>query len=209
MTCPMSLVERIRNRLVRFKIRQFKDIEGWLTLHEAIALYRFSSSLPKGSVIVEIGSWKGKSTYCLARGLKEGKVFAIDPFNGSGEEGSEKIYISNRGDKPIFEQFMNNMEQLKVLNRITIIVGLSSQFVGMFKKIDLLFIDGNHSIEACDFDYSNFSRYIIPGGYLAIHDFDSSRSNLGPTWVVENKVLNSNEYKFIGLFDSLWVAQKR
>jgi predicted O-methyltransferase YrrM len=205
----MILVEKIRNRLIRFKIRHFKDIEGWLSLREGVALYRFSSLLPKGSIIVEIGSWKGKSTYCLARGLKEGKVFAIDPFDGSGEESSEKVYMANRGDRPIVEQFINNMQDLKVLDRITTIVGLSSQFVGMFEKIDFLFIDGNHSIEACDFDYSNFSRYLVSGGYLAMHDFDRSRSNLGPTWVVENRVLNSSEYRFIGLFDSLWVGQKK
>ena len=205
----MILLERIKNRLTRFKIRHFKDIEGWLTLHEAIALYRLSSLLPKGSIIVEIGSWKGKSTYCLARGLKEGKVFALDPFDGSGDEWSEKIYLAHRGDKPILQQFISNMKKLKVLDRITTIVGVSSQFVGMFEKIDFLFIDGNHSIEACDFDYSSFSPYIISGGYLAIHDFDSSRSHLGPTWVVKNRVLNSSEYEFIGLFDSLWVAQKK
>ena len=35
-----------------------------------------------GGPIVEIGSWKGKSTVCLALGSKvrrKGKVFAIDP----------------------------------------------------------------------------------------------------------------------------------
>jgi hypothetical protein len=39
-------------------------------------------------VLVEIGSWKGRSTICIAIGSKAGKknkCYAIDPHTGSSE----------------------------------------------------------------------------------------------------------------------------
>lgn len=52
----------------------------------------------RNSKILEIGSWKGKSTFCLAKGLKNGKICAIDPFNADGEEGSKEIHNEKKGN---------------------------------------------------------------------------------------------------------------
>ncbi len=75
-----------------FPYRRYHQIEGFLVPDDASCLYRTARRLKPGSTILEIGSWKGKSTYCLARGLKAGKVIAVDPFDASGEAGSSEIY---------------------------------------------------------------------------------------------------------------------
>ena len=112
------------------------------------------------------------------------------------------------GKIPLFDQFKDNMNRLGVSDKIEPLRGFSHQFVGQFAKIDLLHIDGNHSIEGCDFDFLNYSSFVSSGGYIAFHDFDKSRKDLGPTWVIENRVLPSRDYEFWGIFGSLWVAQK-
>ena len=64
-----------------------REIDGWLTLKEGKLLYNLSKKNDNG-VIVEIGSWKGKSTIYLAHGSKNGKknkVYAIDPHEGLTE----------------------------------------------------------------------------------------------------------------------------
>jgi predicted O-methyltransferase YrrM len=193
---------------IRSKIRPYKDIEGWLSEREAMALYRYASLLPAGSTVVEIGSWKGKSTFCLARGLRNGKVVAIDPFDASGENGSAEIYHKQKGTAPLVDQFKSKMNELNVLDKITIRQGFSPEFVGQCPRIDLLFIDGDHSKEACLFDFENYAPAVQRGGYLAFHDFDAERKELGPTWVVENRVIPSKQYKFVDLVDSLWVGRK-
>ena len=48
-------------------IRRYETIDGFLTLSDAMCLYRTARKLMPGSTVVEIGSWKGKSTYCLAQ----------------------------------------------------------------------------------------------------------------------------------------------
>ena len=172
----------------------------------------FRICLQPGSTVVEIGSWKGKSTYCLAKGLRDGRVIAIDPFDASGDEASAKIYEKTGGEVPLLEQFKRNMEGRGVLSKIECWQGLSTAFADKIKAlgpIDLLFIDGDHSIEGCDFDYLNYSPGLKSGGYLLFHDFDKTRENLGPTWVINNRVRPSGAYQFIALYESLWICRKK
>jgi precorrin-6B methylase 2 len=206
------ILTKIKNRLhyylIQKNIIEYLQIDGWLTKSEALGLYTIASQLPKDAVIVEIGTWKGKSTYCMAKGLKSGRIYSVDPFDASGEKESAVVYEERKGTTSLLEQFEIRMKELKVFDRITPMKGLSNQFVGKIKSIDFLFIDGDHSIEGCDFDFTNYAPYLNKNGYLAFHDYYEDRNELGPTWVVKNKVLKSTDYKFINLYDSLWIAQK-
>jgi hypothetical protein len=94
------------------------------------------------------------------------------------------------------------------MHKIVPKIGPSELFVGSFKEINLLFIDGDHSIEGCDFDFQNYSPYVPEKGYLVFHDFDPHRQNLGPTWVIQNRVMKGCNYKSLGIVDSLWIGRK-
>ncbi len=190
-------------------VKDYDTIEGFLSSYEAVTLYRLAMQLPLNSRIVEIGSWKGKSTYCLARGLRQGKISAIDPFDSSGEPGSAEIYQAQQGNQSLLSQFRTRMERLEVWDKIEVLQGYSHQFVGQVSQIDLLFIDGDHSKEGCNFDFTNYAPYLRKGGILAFHDFDPTRNELGPTWVVNNQVVPSGSYTVIGVFDSLWVGRRK
>ena len=66
-------------------------IEGWLTDAEGEFLFRLAAACPPGLPVVEIGSWKGKSTVWLASGVRSSAgtlVFAIDPHEQSLEDPS-------------------------------------------------------------------------------------------------------------------------
>ena len=211
----MNLFFHIKSWLYNKKVKStiqciegYKEIDGWLSEKEAYGLYYIASKINSNGIIVEIGSWKGKSTYCLAKGLKNGKIYAIDPFNAIGESGSKEIYEQNKGNIPLYEQFKSKMLHLGVLSKIEPLQGYSNQFIKEFSKIDFLFIDGDHSIAGCDHDYLNYSPLVSIGGFIAFHDYDPNRDELGPTWVIKNRVINNPDFKFLKLYDSLWVAQK-
>src|SRR5947209_9640617 len=60
--------------------------EGWLTDREGELLYTLARRCTGAGSIVEIGSWKGRSTIWLAYGSKHGSgmpVHAVDPHTGS------------------------------------------------------------------------------------------------------------------------------
>jgi predicted O-methyltransferase YrrM len=191
-----------------FPYRHYRTIEGFLQDDDASCLYGTASKLKKGSIILEIGSWKGKSTYCLARGLKEGRVIALDPFDASGESGSREIYAENRGGD-LRSQFVERMKALKVDSIVETWEGMSSDFADRQLSIDFLFIDGDHSIEGCRADYENYSPKITLGGFLAFHDYQPNRKDLGPTWVIENLVTPSGQFEFVEQSGSIWLGRRK
>lgn len=203
-----KLFHLIQFSKIKSKIGGYSDIDGWLTKSEALGLFKCASSLPSNAVVVEIGTWKGKSTFCIAQGLKSGIINSVDPFDASGEEESAVVYNDKKGDIPLLKQFENRMTELGVRDKIIPRKGLSKDFVGQFPKIDFLFIDGDHSIEGCDFDFKNYSPYLNSGALIAFHDYYKNRDSLGPTWVVHNRVLPSSEFSFVKLYDTLWIGRK-
>ncbi len=204
------MFENLIQRNILKKIDKFHSLDGWLTDNEAMGLYSVASKLSRHATVVEIGSWQGKSTFCIAKGLASGSVYAIDPFNADGgfDIQSEKEYKQKKGSEDLLENFTSNMERLKVMKKIIVKQGYSYQFPGDFSSINFLFIDGDHSIEGCKTDFELYSPKIIPGGFIAFHDYYEERNDLGPTYVIKNIVMKLDNFKFYKQYDTLWIAKK-
>lgn len=192
------------------KINAYRDIDGWISEQEALGLYRTARKLPTGAVVVEIGSWMGKSTYCISRGLASGKIFAIDPFNADAgnDDDSQDTYNAIGANKDLLTAFQKNLAQRGVTDKVVPKKGYSQDFHQEFNTIDFLFIDGDHSIEGCKSDFELYAHKVVKGGYIAFHDFYEDRNELGPTYVIKNMVLNNSGFQFIKLYDSLWVGKR-
>ena len=141
--------------------------------------------------------------------MKKGIIKCIDPFNGDGEKDSIDIYNKTRGEKDLLLQFKENLAAAPKKVKIDPLKGYSNEFVGIIKDIDFLFIDGDHSIESCKFDFENFEKDLKPGGFLAFHDYYKEREDLGPTWVIQNLVEKNIQYTHYMNYDSLCVFIKK
>ncbi len=205
------MFQKIIEKKILKKIDKFRNLDGWLSDNEALGLYTVAGMLHRNAIVVEIGSWQGKSTYCIAKGLRSGKVYAIDPFNADAglDVASEKEYQQKKGTDDLLKNFKMNMQQLNVLKKIDIKKGYSYEFYNDFININFLFIDGDHSIEGCRSDFELYSPKIVPGGFIAFHDYYEERNELGPTHVIKNIVLKSPQFIFFKQFDTLWVAKKK
>ena len=65
--------------------RHLAGVPGWLSDEEAVALYELAKDCTGRGVIVEIGSFKGRSTICLGLGSQAGRgvpIYAVDPGHG-------------------------------------------------------------------------------------------------------------------------------
>lgn len=121
---------------------EYKDrgIDGWMTAVELEFLYQKSKEMRN---VVEIGSWKGRSTHALLSGCK-GFVHAVDHFKGSNDDKDATKEIGKRED--IFAQFNKNVGEFK--NLIT--HRMSSEEAEKLLKgemFDMIFIDGEHTYE--------------------------------------------------------------
>ena len=73
------------------------EIPGWLSKEEGYLLYRLASELSDLDA-VEIGSYQGRSTVCIAAGLRSSKLIAIDPHTGDITEADMGLVINTLPD---------------------------------------------------------------------------------------------------------------
>ena len=203
----LPFLHLLPDKFARRLVRRYREIDGFLSETEAAALFRCANQLSSSAIAVEIGSWKGKSTYCIARGLRgAARLQVVDPFDAAGEPGSAETYARERRDRPLREQFEVNIAP--VADRIDIHQGYSSAFTERFPRIDLLLIDGDHSIAGSRFDFEHYAAKIPSGGFLIFHDYYPDRPELGPTWTIQNLVKPSDLYREYRIADSLWIGRK-
>lgn len=186
---------------IRQILTAISKIDGWLSSHEGYFLYKIARET-KGN-IVEIGSWKGKSTICLAEGLQgDGKVFAVDPHKGeySGKNGIGK-------KAPTFKTFEKNLKGIGVLKKVKPVIATSENAAKKWKNsISLLFIDGLHDYQHTHQDFSLWSPLLNKRGAIAFHDAFCGHD--GPERVVLEEILPSDKWSNIGVVGSIIYARK-
>lgn len=98
------------------------SVQGFLTEAEGLALYDYAKRCSGRGVIVEIGSWKGRSSIWLASGSKHGRkitLYCIDPHTGSPE--CREMF----GPICTLDEFLHNIHTAKVDNLVVPVVKTS------------------------------------------------------------------------------------
>ena len=176
------------------RLLPYLSIDGWLTVNEAIELYELARSVPdREPVVVEIGSWQGKSTVVLGKGLKDKEGAAlccVDPFNAAGDPSSEEDYRQRRNETgPVLrERFSDNLARNGVGGLVEVLQGYSHDVVKGFERpIDLLFIDGDHDYPSVLADFRDWTPMVVEGGLICMHDVGNP-SHCGPQQVVDEEL---------------------
>lgn len=173
-------------------------VEGWLTQKEALFLFESAKLVGSENSIVEIGSWKGKSTVALLEGSKQGNspiIYAVDPHTGSEEH--REMY----GKVDTYETFLQNIARFDNLGlikplRMTSMEALSH--VG--NNIGLLFVDGAHDYKNVNADLRYWSEKVVEGGRIIVHD---TWNFLGPNLATAQRLITSNSIKDAGMVDTM------
>ena len=112
-------------------------IEGWMSEDELCWLAEHAA---ESSSVVEIGSWKGRSTAALLASCK-GTVTAVDHFQGSANELTTTHEEATRAS--IYQQFMANVGDAPNLKVLDMPSRQASREVED-ASADMVFIDGAH-----------------------------------------------------------------
>ena len=169
------------------------DIPGWLTDEEGETLYDLARACTGKGAIVEIGSWKGKSTVCLGLGSKAGRsvpVYAVDP------------HADHR-----FGDFKANVERAGIAELVRPVASLSQAAADEFEEpIEFLFVDGSHEYELVLEDFEKWVPKVVDGGWVAFHD---TTWTAGPRKVVGHAIYRSRRFKNVEfVVGSLTVGRK-
>jgi len=147
------------------------QIRGHIGDNEMAILTKEASKVPKDGVIVEIGSYCGKSTVTLAIANPMANVFAIDPWG-------DRV-INGKPDPDKWDEFKNNIVGL---SNITPIKDYSENVGAMWKlDINLLFIDGDHTKFGVYTDLQLWIPHVVKGGVVLLHDY-TEKCGVRPAW---------------------------
>lgn len=138
-------------------------VDGMLFDDEPRWLYERAKEANR--LIIEIGSFVGKSTICLAQGAIEGhgaKVYSIDPHT--------------LGGAAAYHQLIENLYRFNVRNQVEVFVSPSKDAVRFFAEnsVDFIFIDGAHDYRNVSQDLDLYLPILAHGGIVAVHDCNSS-----------------------------------
>lgn len=168
------------NLVVEGNLKEFLSMtEGMITFDEASLLYTMAKAVHEGSII-EVGSYRGRSTVALARGSLEGArvpVYAIEPH-----EPFEGVLGGRFGpaDRGAFFKAMLDTSAYHVVR----LINLSSEAVcGTWRSpVALLWIDGDHSYAGVKRDFEAWEPHLMPGACIAFDD--TVDEEIGPYRVI-------------------------
>lgn len=177
------------------------EVEGWLTDDQIERLHRAAVDVGPGGRIVEIGSFRGRSTIVLASSADTSvEIVAIDPHAGNdrGPQEIEGFADEAAEDNACFER---NLEAAGVRERVTHLRMFSDDAHGRVDgAIDVLFVDGAHRFGPARADIRDWGARVTPGGRMLIHD---SFSSIGVTLAILAELLTSTSWRYVGRSQSL------
>jgi predicted O-methyltransferase YrrM len=139
-----------------------------LRLDEAVHLYRLMRDTSPATV-VEIGRYRGGSTFLIASALEHGTLHSYDIDVRQGRAGAE-----------LDRQLVDALERYGLVDRVRLHVADSRTAEPPPDEIDVLFIDGDHSEEGVRADVERWSRLVRPGGHMLLHDAVAARDFAPP-----------------------------
>ena len=153
----------------------YGHIDGWFTSEDA-ECYKFLVAMtPKFGSIVEIGSFKGRSSSFLGVEIlnqnKNIKMYCVDTFLGSPEHRVGGEFQDNDVvNGTLMDVFLYNMLPLEGLYKT--ISGQSVDAAAAFadNSLDAVFIDADHEYESTLADINAWRPKVKTGGIIAGHD---------------------------------------
>ena len=138
--------------------------------------------------VVEIGVYEGASALALLQTLgAEAELHLIDPFGRHPDALPRGWGASEWATRRVLARAVRRRGAQSP--RVCWHVARSHEVAASWSgEVDVVFIDGDHSEEGCELDWSSWHRFVAVGGYVVFHDArageEGGRGLPGPTAVV-------------------------
>ena len=148
------------------------DVSGWFSRDEGRWYAAQAARLRPGAVLVEVGSWKGRSTAfvgptCRERGVR---LVCVDAWAGSKDEHAAAYLegLAREDVRAVFDETLRRFDlDVEVLHMTSL---AAAAHVGP-GRADLVFLDASHDEASVAADLAAWSIVLRAGGTLAGHDW--------------------------------------
>lgn len=197
--------------------RLANETKGFLPEDEAAALRSAAAEAPVG-LWLEVGTYCGKSTVHLGAVAQQrgAHLVTVDHHHGSEEnqpgwEWHDQTLVDPHTDRlDTLPTLRHTLAAANLEQSVSVLVATTQQVATWWSSpITFLFLDGNHTEAVAQHDYSAFSRFVVCGGLLAVHDvFPDPRDGGQPPWRVVQRALREQTFSQIQEYGSLRILQR-
>lgn len=164
-------------------INEAYKIKGLFSASEMREVYPEIKKLKENSLLVEIGSYYGRSAAFFSLTNPKIRILSID------------------------REVVMDQSVLKLGNVTQILSGSAQVSKSFGWPIDFLFIDGNHSPEGVKKDIDAWTKFVKIGGFVLFHDY-SKIEYPGLVKTIDKWLANS-DFKMIRIFPKQLLAKRK
>lgn len=179
------------------------DVEGWMSPGQGATLFDSATNCPVGGRIVEVGSFRGRSTIVLATAADPSvEIVAIDPHAGNdrGPQEIEGFADEAADDHTVFN---TNLEAAGVADRVRHVRQFSEAALDVIEgQVDVLYVDGAHRYGPALADIRAWGDRVNDGGTMLIHD---SFSSIGVTLAILRHLVFGSRFRYVGRSRSMTI----
>ncbi|MDT4992307.1 MAG: 1-O-methyltransferase [Actinoplanes sp.] len=177
---------------------------GFMPDDEGLALHDAALAAAGNGPLVEIGSYLGRSTLYLAAAARArgGTVVTVDHHRGSEEhqpgwEYHDPELLDADGRLDTLPGFRRTVAAAGVEDVVVAVVGRAETVAGWWgQPAALVFLDGSHTDESAQRDYTCWAPHVAPGGTLAIHDVFADPADGGQApYRIYRRALDSGDFE--------------
>jgi len=192
---------RVGRKTVDEALEASGRVQGWLTEGQARRLYAAAARVRPGGQIVELGSYRGRSTIMLAAAAPpDVELVAVDPHAGT-DRGPQEIAGYEHEAHEDHSAFMENLRRAGVADRVRYVRAFSNDAHPVVDgPIDLLYVDAAHRFGPARADISGWGARVADGGTMLIHDAFSS---IGVTLAIMRLLLLGGRFRYVARSRSL------
>jgi predicted O-methyltransferase YrrM len=208
----------VTTEIPSFLLEHAVAAKGFMPLDEGELLHRVAvEHLDRGPAL-EIGTYCGKSAIYLGAAAEatSSTVFTLDHHRGSEENQAgwehhdPTVVDPEIGLMDTLPTFRRTVQRAGLEHRVVAVVGDSPTVAQYWRTpVALLFIDGGHSEEPAQADYTGFAPWVQPGGVLVIHDvFERSQDGGQAPFHVWQRAVASGSFSPVTTVGSMRVLER-
>ena len=168
----------------KFKMKYYyEDLDGFWGELDASFYSKMVKRFNSGSHFVEVGSFKGKSSSCMAEEIinsgKDIRFDCVDTWEGSEEHYKGGVAEDNNVvDGDLFEVFLENTSRFSdVINPFRLPSKEASKLYDE-ESLDFVFIDAAHDMRNVLTDVRSWAPKVKKGGIIAGHDYGGGHTGV-------------------------------
>lgn len=203
-------------RIPQRRLTALRAMPGLITEEEGRALAECAASVLGEHAIVEVGAHRGLSSAWLCVGAQVGHgapVFSIDPWPGGEQEDPRpEAPWHEPGALTRWRANVQAVEGYAVPEPTT-----ARELAGRWAEpVGFWFHDADHAYAAVRDDYRAWRRFLVPGAWVAVHDYYGKEPDGTGGWrldgsyqrAIADHMLSEGTWSDVKVIGNLWVGRR-